>query len=139
VPELLVTDLGVSLAFWRGLLGFVVVYDRPQEGFAFLNLDGAEVMLERRSDAMRQWLTGRLAVPFGRGVNFPVEVPSLDAISNRLREASWPPLFMDLEEKWYVTGAVETGQRQLSVQDPDGYLVRLVETIGQRPLGAAAK
>ena len=34
VPELTVSDLGRSLAFWRDLVGFGVLYDRPEEGFA---------------------------------------------------------------------------------------------------------
>lgn len=38
VPELAVTDCDVSARFWRDLLGFEVLYDRPEEGFAYLAL-----------------------------------------------------------------------------------------------------
>lgn len=34
VPGLLVTDIAASLAFWRNILGFRVLFDRPEEGFA---------------------------------------------------------------------------------------------------------
>lgn len=30
VPELVVTDCDVSVRFWRDLLGFEVLYDRPR-------------------------------------------------------------------------------------------------------------
>jgi hypothetical protein len=36
------------------------------------------------------------------------------------------------EEKWYRTGARETGVRQFLVQDPDGYLLRLQQRLGER-------
>lgn len=42
VPELAVIDCSVSVRFWRDLLGFEVLYDRPEEGFAYLALDGME-------------------------------------------------------------------------------------------------
>jgi hypothetical protein len=31
VPELLVSNIETSLAFWAGLIGFRVAYDRPKE------------------------------------------------------------------------------------------------------------
>jgi extradiol dioxygenase family protein len=55
-PELLVTNIDVSLRFWCDLLGFSVAYGRPEEGFAYLDLNGAQVMLEQRNDTEQQWL-----------------------------------------------------------------------------------
>jgi catechol 2,3-dioxygenase-like lactoylglutathione lyase family enzyme len=91
VPELLVGDLGRSLAFWRDLVGFHVAYDRPEEGFAYLDLEGAQVMLEVRDPGSRQWLTGPLDPPLGRGINFQIEVPAVAPILARLAAAGWPP------------------------------------------------
>ena len=48
VPELLVTDINTSLRFWRDLCNFAVAFDRLYEGFAYLDLDGAQIMLEER-------------------------------------------------------------------------------------------
>jgi len=132
VPELLVTDLAASLAFWCGLLGFRVVYDRPESGFSCLDLNGARVMLEQQTATERQWRTAPLDPPLGRGVNFEIEVNDLTPILLRLAAASWP-LFMPPEEKWYRTGDTEAGQRQFLVQDPDGYLVRLITDLGESP------
>lgn len=130
VPELLVTEVSASLRFWRDLCGFSVAYDRPHEGFAYLDLDGAQIMLEER-DRSRNWIVGPMEVPFGRGINFQVEVRSIDPILASLATVDWP-LFMKPEEKWYRTGDVETGVRQFLVQDPDGYLIRFSAGLGQR-------
>ena len=131
VPELLVRDLRGSLRFWCGILGFEVVFDRPEDDFAYLDLDGAQVMLERHDPTSRQWLPGPLELPFGRGINFQVEIASVEPILARLDQAAWP-LFMACEEKWYGTHEGERGQRQFIVQDPDGYLIRFAQLIGLR-------
>ena len=44
--------------------------------------------------------------------------------------------FLAPEEKWYRTGAIETGVRQFLVQDPDGYLIRFSAWVGERPISA---
>ena len=131
VPELLVADLARSFEFWCGLVGFDVLYSRPEERFAMLKLEGAAVMLEQQQPGTRQWLTGDLVAPLGRGLNLQIAVPSAQAILDRLAAARWP-LFMDPEEKWYRAGGVELGVRQFLVQDPDGYLLRPAESLGTR-------
>jgi catechol 2,3-dioxygenase-like lactoylglutathione lyase family enzyme len=128
VPELLVTDLAASLHFWCGLCGFRVAYDRPEEGFAFLDRDGAAVMLEELGRGGRYWITGAMTRPFGRGINLEIEVADLSPVLDALREAGWP-LFMEPEEKWYRVGAREVGVRQALVQDPDGYLLRFQQRL----------
>ena len=50
----------------------------------------------------------------------------------RITEAGWP-IFVEPEEKWYRAGDVEIGVRQFLIQDPDGYLLRLQQEIGERP------
>jgi len=131
VPELLVADIGESLRFWRDVCGFTVVFDRLYEGFAYLDLGGAQIMLEERG-RNRNWVVGPLENPFGRGVNFQISVSTIEPIVARLAHANWP-LFMEPEQKWYRTGGVETGVHQFLVQDPDGYLIRFSARIGERP------
>jgi catechol 2,3-dioxygenase-like lactoylglutathione lyase family enzyme len=130
VPELFVTDVNASLRFWRDLCGFRVAFDRLYEGFAYLDLDGAQIMLEER-DRSRNWIVGPMETPFGRGISFQVGVRTIDPILASLAAVDWP-LFMKPEEKWYRTGDVETGVHQFLVQDPDGYLVRFSAGLGQR-------
>ena len=133
VPELLVRDIEKSLRFWRDVCGFTVVFDRPDEAFAYLDLDGAQIMLDEIGKT-RDWVTGSLESPLGRGVNFQIRVPAVEPILAALARAGWP-LFMEPEEKWYRTGEVETGVHQFLVQDPDGYLIRFSAYLGQRPIG----
>lgn len=133
VPELLVADLEASLSFWCGLLGFTVAYARPEERFAYLDSAAAQIMLEERGQGI-QWVTGELEPPFGRGINFQVEVAACEPILRRLEAAGWP-LFRGVKEVWYRAGTGEVGQRQFLVQDPDGYLVRLQQPLGRKPAG----
>jgi len=98
VPELLVGHLEASLRFWRDCLGFSILYERPEHGFAFIDLDGASLMLEQRDRAARTWETGPLERPLGRGINFEIQVEDLDGILSRLLAVSWP-LYLQPEDK----------------------------------------
>ena len=134
VPELLVTSLQKSLDFWCRLGGFDVLYDRPDDGFAYIARGTAHLMLEQRGTG-RNWIPAVLDLPLGRGVNFQVAVPSIQPLLGALREARWP-LFMEPETKWYRTGETEAGVAQFLVQDPDGYLIRFQASIGRRTVAA---
>ncbi|AKQ58712.1 bleomycin resistance protein [Bordetella hinzii] len=131
VPELLVSDLSRSLAFWMDLCGFEIAYRREAEGFVYLDLDGAQFMLEevRGGD---NWITADLQAPRGRGINFEIKVASIEPMLARLARAGWP-LYREPQERWYRSNAVEVGVRQFLVQDPDGYLLRFSAWIGDRP------
>jgi catechol 2,3-dioxygenase-like lactoylglutathione lyase family enzyme len=135
VPELKVTDIQRSLRFWRDVLRFTVRYDRPEDGFAFLDYHGAQIMLDQRGAGPAErrglWETGRMQHPFGRGINFEIRTDELTAILDRLAAAGIA-VYFGPEERWYRVGAHEVGVRQCLVQDPDGYLVRMQEAIGQR-------
>ncbi|HET7412553.1 MAG TPA: VOC family protein [Pararhizobium sp.] len=133
VPELLVSNLSRSLEFWIGILGFRLVYERPEEGFAYLDLDGAQLMLEERNEHARQWVTASLEQPYGRGINFQVSVDDIERHASRLK-ANGREAYMPIEEKWYRAGDHEMGVRQILVRDPDGYLIRLSQRIGERTL-----
>ncbi len=133
VPELLVSDLEASQAFYCGLCGFAVKFARPEEGFVYLTLGRAQIMLEEIGP--EAWVTGSLERPFGRGMNLQIEVDAVAPIAARLEAAGIVP-FRALHEAWYRVDDVEHGQAQLLVQDPDGYLLRFVEVLGERPVGA---
>ncbi|MFJ4604473.1 bleomycin resistance protein [Pseudomonas atacamensis] len=132
VPELMVTDLDSSLAFWVSCLGLEVAYQRPEDGFAYLDSNGAQVMLEQADPDAGQWLTAPLSKPFGRGINLQIDVVAVGPIIQKLGQAGFP-LYRECKDTLYRANNVETGQREFIVQDPDGYLVRLVERLGERP------
>ncbi|MBY0339373.1 MAG: VOC family protein [Acetobacteraceae bacterium] len=128
VPELAVRDLAASLRFWCGLCGFAVLYDRPEEGFVCLEGEGgARVMLDQLGLG-RDWVTGPLERPLGRGINLEFAVTALATRLAALDRAAWP-LFLGPEEKTYRVGAAEVTVRQFLVQDPDGYLLRFSERL----------
>ena len=133
VPELSVTDYEASRHFWCDLIGFSLRYERPEEGFGYLVLASAHLMLDQINRG-RTWATGALEPPLGRGINFEVQVENLDTALQRIMSAGWP-IFVEPEEEWYRAGDIEIGVRQFLVQDPDGYLLRLQQEIGERPVG----
>ena len=131
VPELDVTDLEASLAFYCGVLGFSVRYDRPEEGFAYLERDGAEVMLEAAAGPGRRFRTAPLERPHGRGINLQIVCADAASLYEAVVAAGHTCLIA-LEERWYRVGAAERGNRQFVLADPDGYLLRFVEDLGER-------
>ncbi len=131
VPELVVSGFEKSLAFYTGTLGFRVLYGRPEERFAYLEREGAQIMIEQPAD--RAWITGALDAPFGRGINLQIACADATALRDRCQDAG-VALYMDLEDAWYRRDAVLLGCRQFLVQDPDGYLLRFSQDIGTRPV-----
>ena len=132
VPELIVSDLAQSLVFYESL-GFAVLYERPEERFAYLDREGAHLMLQE--PVGRVFLAGELDAPFGRGVNFQIEAPDADALYDGARTLG-APVYLPIEEHWYRRGDREVGSRQFIVSDPDGYLLRFFQDIGDRRSGS---
>lgn len=132
VPELAVSDWRASRAFYRDLLGFTVAYERPEEGFVYLERDGAEVMLDQIG-AGRTFRDGQLDPPLGRGMNLQIRVGEIAPLVTALAAAGHR-LFLPVEDRWYRAGDVETGNRQCIIADSDGYLLRFYEDLGSRPV-----
>ena len=129
VPELICSDIDASLAFYVGVLGFTVLYQRAEERFAYLDREGAQLMLEQPTG--RTFLTAEVVRPYGRGVNFQIEVADVDALYAAVRAAG-AEVVLPMEEKWYRVDAVEAGNRQFVVADPDGYLLCFFQDLGER-------
>jgi catechol 2,3-dioxygenase-like lactoylglutathione lyase family enzyme len=131
VPELAVTDWRKSCSFYVDLIGFEVLYARPDEGFAYLTLGTAQLMIDQIGTG-RTFDSGTpLIPPLGRGLNLQLRVPDVSAIVTRL-ELAGHPLVLPVEEKWYRRDDHEVGNRQFLVADPDGYLLRPFEDLGKR-------
>lgn len=132
VPELLVRDAAVSTGFYCDILGFSVRYARPEDGFAYLEMGHAQIMLEQITEGC--WQTGPLQPPLGRGVNFQIEVADIAALEARVLAAGLA-LFRPHQIQWYRDGDLEHGQAEFLLQDPDGYLLRFMQALGTRPAG----
>ncbi len=132
VPEFAVSDWLQSRRFYCDLIGFSVRYERPEEGFCYLELGDAELMIDQIGIGRTFSIDGApLEKPFGRGLNLQIRVTDVAAILKRLADAC-VALYLPLEEKWYRCDDIEVGNRQFVVLDPDGYLLRLSEDLGQR-------
>jgi catechol 2,3-dioxygenase-like lactoylglutathione lyase family enzyme len=132
IPELDVDDLKRSLAFYTGTVGFRVLFGRREDRFAYLDLEGVHLMLEELGGSGRYFTTAPLAHPYGRGVNFQIQIADVNALYKRVVAGGFP-VPIPLEERWYRQDAIENGNRQFVVADPDGYLLRFFTNLGQRP------
>ena len=131
VPELICSDIERSLRFYVDVLGFTVLYARTEERFAYLDYEGAQLMLEQSTG--RRFLVGALEQPFGRGMNLQIEVSDVMLVYERVRRSN-AGVLIPMEEKWYRADDLELGNRQFVVQDPDGYLLRFFKDLGSRPV-----
>lgn len=131
IPELSVSDFERSLDFYTRIIGFKVEYGRDKPRFALLSFQGSQIMIE---EASKKWSTGKLEYPFGRGINFQVEVKDAGAIAQKLRDSNYP-LMEGIQENWYRKDDVLLGNREFLLKDPDGYLLRFSQDIGTRPAG----
>lgn len=124
IPELTVTSIQESKQFYLKLLGFSLEYERSEEKFAFVSLGGAQFMLEEFHED--GWNVAPLSPPFGRGVNFSIEVDDVDRIYNALLEKNYP-LYRSMTTRQYQVNGKTVKQKEFLVQDPDGYLLRFTE------------
>jgi len=127
VPELGCREVLKSLQFYTGILGFHIRYERPEEGFYYLERQGAEIMIEQQ-DA-DSWVAAKAEPPFGRGMHFQIRTDSLAALYDTCK-TSGAVIFREWEEAWYRAENTYLGQVQFIVQDPDGYLLRFEQGLG---------
>ena len=130
VPELVVENYPLSRHFYQTIFGFTLRFERLEERFGYFDLDGAQVMLLEQPGAEIYAL--QRPGPKGKGLHFQVEVEAIDGLLQRLQQADIE-LAKPVYEAWYRGGEVEYGQREFFVSDPDGYLFRFYEYIGERP------
>jgi catechol 2,3-dioxygenase-like lactoylglutathione lyase family enzyme len=126
IPELAVRDCAASLRFYCDILGFWVVYERPEDGFAFLQLGGAQLMLDQ-IDTGRTFGTIGAQTQLGQGLNLQIIVAALDPMLAALAQANIA-LVLPEEVRNYRRGESQLSQRQFVVADPDNYLLRLSES-----------
>ena len=124
IPELTVTDINKSKAFYTKVLGFKIEYERPEDRFAFLSLGEAQLMLDEIND---NWSVGELKYPFGNGINFQIDIEDIEEFVRNVK-AQNVPLFKDIFTSSYQCDAVCSEEKEVLIQDPDGYLLRFSET-----------
>ena len=121
IPELSVSDINKSKDFYLSL-GFSVVYERVDDKFCFLELDGNQIMIEEVNE---NWNVGELEYPFGRGINISMEVSDIDKLYDFVKEKQYP-VFRDMQIDSYQVGDRVYHDKQFLIQDLDGYLLRFI-------------
>jgi len=129
IPELSITNLENSLNFYK-TLGFKIEYERPENKLAFLSLGEIQIMIQELTDDDK-WDIAPLSYPFGNGINFQLEVENVELIYNNLKNNGYKIAF-EIEENWYRQDDKLLGNKEFLVQDPDGYLLRFSENMGER-------
>ncbi len=130
VPELYCSNFETSLRFYTEVLGFAVVYSRLNERFAFLERQGAQLMIEQPEPPNRAWIIGDVQPPFGKGVNFEINTTNVAELHEQCIN-NQAAIYLPLEEKWYQAGSKKVGNLQFIVLDPDGYMLRFAQDLGE--------
>ena len=128
IPELSVSNFERSLWFYTKILGFTIEFQRPEHHFAFISLEGSQMMIEQHNG---HWDTGDLEYPYGRGMNLSIEVDSLDNILQSIHKHNLE-IKLGPEENWYRKGEEMLGDKEVLILDPDGYLLRFIEHLGSK-------
>ena len=129
IPELSVSNLDNSLKFYV-TAGFKIEYRREESKFVFLSLGEIQFMLQE-IDKNDKWNLAPLSYPFGNGINFQLEVDNVQLIYDNLKNYGYEITF-EMEENWYRQGDKLLGNKEFLVQDPDGYLIRFSEDLGEK-------
>jgi len=119
-PNLIVSDVGRSLAFYRDVLGFTVAATVPDASpyvFAIVQSGPVEVFLNAPEPAIAEYpaFKGR---PIGGTLTLFIEVVDIARAHESLKDRV--KVVMPLEHKWY-------GVTEFAFEDPDGYLITFAE------------
>lgn len=119
IPELSVSNIDISKKFYLDL-GFKIRYERKENKFCFLQLEGNQIMIEENND---NWNTGKMEYPYGRGINLSMAVSNIEKMYEILKEKNIK-FFLDLEIHEYRIDDKISYDKEFLIQDPDGYLLR---------------
>jgi catechol 2,3-dioxygenase-like lactoylglutathione lyase family enzyme len=119
-PNLIVSDVQQSLAFYCGVLGFTrthAVPDEPPFVFAGVKSGAVEIFLNAPGPAVEEYpaLAGK---PIGGTLTLFIHVSGIERIYGEL--APLVTVTMPLEKKWY-------GVTEFAFEDPDGYVITFAE------------
>lgn len=123
IPELVVSNIERTKAFYVDILNFAVEYEQKEDGFIFLSLENSQMMFEQFNG---NWSVGDMEYPYGRGVNFEITVSDVEGLYQRILDAQLKP-FRQLTINRYRKGKEVIVQKEFLIQDSDGYLLRFTD------------
>lgn len=119
-PNLIVSNVERSIAFYRDTLGLSVVAtvpDAPPYVFAIVNAGGVRVFFNSPETAVAEYpVLGHR--PLGGTLTLFIDVVGIRELYEQLQ--SRVTIVMPLDVKWY-------GQSEFAFEDPDGYVITLAE------------
>jgi uncharacterized glyoxalase superfamily protein PhnB len=121
-PNLLVANVGRSLAFYVDLLGFERGMTVPEESpfvFASVTSGAVEIFLNDAATGIKEYpaFAGR---PLGATGTLYIEVEGVDALHDRVKPMV--KIVMPLLTQFY-------GVREFAFEDPDGYVITFAERV----------
>ena len=122
-PNLVVSNVAQSLAFYTEILGFskqATVPDASPYVFAMVVSGPVQIYLNAPEPAVAEYpsLKGR---PIGGTLTLFVDVADIHGVYEALKERV--NVVMPLEKKWY-------GVTEFAFTDPDGYVITFAERVG---------
>ena len=129
LPELYISDFEISLHFYIDILGFKLEYKRDNPKFGFLSYQGSQLMIQELASGEKE--LKKMDQPFGRGINFQIEAKNIQAIVDSLSKNNYA-MKRGIKDNWYRENNILHGCREILVMDPDGYLLRFSEDLGEK-------
>jgi len=126
-PNLIVSDIDRSTAFYRDLLGFSVVTTVPDSGpfvFVWLQRDGVNVFLNARGPAEAELALWAGRKPGAMSMFMMLAAPGIaDGIDALFAAIDGKAnVIMPLKDQFY-------GMREFGIEDPDGYVIFFAQRI----------
>jgi catechol 2,3-dioxygenase-like lactoylglutathione lyase family enzyme len=119
-PNLIVSSVEGSLAFYRDVLGFSVEMTVPPDGplvFASVQSGPVEIFLNAPGPAVEEYPAFKNR-QIGGTLTLFIEVADVAGAHATLKDRV--KVVMPLEKKWY-------GSTEFAFEDPDGYLITFAE------------
>jgi catechol 2,3-dioxygenase-like lactoylglutathione lyase family enzyme len=119
-PNLIVSSVERSIAFYRDVLGFALqttVPDASPYVFAIVQSGAVEIFLNAPEPAITEYPAFRDR-PIGGTLTLFIQVDDVRGAHEALK--SRVPIVMPLEKKWY-------GVTEFAFTDPDGYIITFAQ------------
>ena len=124
-PNLIVSSVERSLAFYTDVLGFTRAMTVPEQSpfvFASVASGAVEIFFNDRSTVTKE--SPQMAgLAFGGGNTMFVEVEGIDALHDRIKPNV--SIVMPIHTQWY-------GMREFAITDPDGYVITFAQRVEQK-------
>lgn len=136
-PNLMVSDIRASIAFYRDVLGFAVMFLVPEQDeiltqddperplrFAALTRDDMELFLQSRSSLSADVPAFTPDMPIGASMTLYMDTEDVDVLYEHIKSRA--KIIKAPETSWY-------GMRELYIRDPDGYVLAFGKALAPSP------